>query len=142
MASLPYHTRDGSPPSRGRHASNLWVTIRRLVVCNETARSVVNSERGKHLTHVFGFRSKPLARILSTGWRQARITADLSHVRVHDLKHTFGRRLREAGVSFKIGRTYWGIVPGELPRIIHQLSCKICLRLATRFVKSKRVGLF
>ncbi len=28
LASLPYHTRDGSPPSRGRHASNLWVMIR------------------------------------------------------------------------------------------------------------------
>jgi hypothetical protein len=25
----------------------------------------------------------------------------LTHVRVHDLKHTFGRRLRAAGVSFE-----------------------------------------
>lgn len=25
----------------------------------------------------------------------------LEHVRVHDLKHTFGRRLRSAGVSFE-----------------------------------------
>jgi len=39
--------------------------------------------------------------MLSTGWRQARIKADLSQVRVHDLKHTFGRRLRAAGVSFE-----------------------------------------
>jgi integrase len=27
--------------------------------------------------------------------------AGLAHVRVHDLKHTFGRRLRAAGVSFE-----------------------------------------
>lgn len=73
----------------------------RLVVCNETARTVVNGEREKHPTHVFSFRSKPLARILSTGWRQARIKAGLQQVRVHDLKHTFGRRLRAAGVSFE-----------------------------------------
>jgi integrase len=73
----------------------------RLVVCNDTARTVVNGERGKHPSHVFSFRSKPLARILSTGWRQARIKAELQHVRVHDLKHTFGRRLRAAGVSFE-----------------------------------------
>ncbi len=73
----------------------------RLVICNDAARSVVNSERGKHSTHVFSFRSKPLARILSTGWRQARNKAELTHVRVHDLKHTFGRRLRAAGVKFR-----------------------------------------
>ncbi|HFE7691247.1 TPA: tyrosine-type recombinase/integrase, partial [Legionella pneumophila] len=73
----------------------------RLVVCNDTARSVVEEERGKHPTHVFSFRGKPLARILSTGWRQARIKANLQQVRVHDLKHTFGRRLRAAGVSFE-----------------------------------------
>ena len=72
----------------------------RLVVCNDTARQVVDEERGKHSTHVFSFRGKPLARILSTGWRQARIKANLE-VRVHDLKHTFGRRLRAAGVSFE-----------------------------------------
>lgn len=73
----------------------------RLVVCNDTARSVVNSERGKHPTHVFSYRGRPLARILSTGWQTARVKAELSHVRVHDLKHTFGRRLRAAGVSFE-----------------------------------------
>ncbi len=73
----------------------------RLVVCNSTARSVIDSERGKHPTHVFNFRKRSLARILSTGWRQARIKAGLPNVRVHDLKHTFGRRLRAVGVSYE-----------------------------------------
>jgi integrase len=36
----------------------------------------------------------------STGWR-AREKVGLPQVRVHDLKHTFGRRLRAAGVSFE-----------------------------------------
>jgi integrase len=39
--------------------------------------------------------------MLSTGWRDARDQAGLKTVRVHDLKHTFGRRLRAAGVSFE-----------------------------------------
>ena len=39
--------------------------------------------------------------MLLTGWRNARQKAGLDHVRVHDLKHTFGRRLRAAGVSFE-----------------------------------------
>lgn len=38
--------------------------------------------------------------MLNNGWRKARKLTNLS-VRVHDLKHTFGRRLRAAGVSFE-----------------------------------------
>jgi integrase len=37
----------------------------------------------------------------NTGWQSARKRAGLEQVRVHDLKHTFGRRLRAAGVSFE-----------------------------------------
>ena len=43
----------------------------------------------------------PIGYMLNTGWRDAREKAGLPHVRVHDLKHTFGRRLRAAGVSFE-----------------------------------------
>ena len=39
--------------------------------------------------------------MLNNGWRKARKVAGLNGVRVHDLKHTFGRRLRAAGVSFE-----------------------------------------
>lgn len=38
---------------------------------------------------------------LATTRRRARTEAGLPQVRVHDLKHTFGRRLRAAGVSFE-----------------------------------------
>lgn len=36
-----------------------------------------------------------------SAWVRARKEANLPQVRVHDLKHTFGRRLRAAGVSFE-----------------------------------------
>jgi integrase len=39
--------------------------------------------------------------MLNTAWRRARTAAGLPQVRVHDVKHTFGRRLRAAGVSFE-----------------------------------------
>ncbi len=39
--------------------------------------------------------------MLNKGWLRARKATDLVQVRVHDLKHTFGRRLRAAGVSFE-----------------------------------------
>ncbi len=39
--------------------------------------------------------------MLNKGWLRARASAGLPQVRVHDLKHTFGRRLRAADVSFE-----------------------------------------
>ena len=73
----------------------------RLIVLNQIALSVVNEQRGRHPTHVFTYRDKPIARMLNSAWMRARKDAELHQVRVHDLKHTFGRRLRAAGVSFE-----------------------------------------
>jgi integrase len=106
----------------------------RLVVCNDVARLVVNTERGKHPSHVFSFKGKPLARMLSTGWRDARVKAELAHVRVHDLKHTFGRRLRAMGVSFedrqdllghRSGRITTHYSSAELDKL-YEASNKVC----------------
>jgi integrase len=73
----------------------------RLVVLNRVASSVVASRRGKHATHVFVYNGSPMRCMMGSGWRSARAKAGLPQVRVHDLKHTFGRRLRAAGVSFE-----------------------------------------
>lgn len=73
----------------------------RMVVLNRTARSVVDRRRGKHPSHVFAFENRPIQRMLNTGWKRARTAIGLPQLRVHDLKHTFGRRLRAAGVGFE-----------------------------------------
>jgi integrase len=73
----------------------------RLVVLNKVAKSVVESVRGKHHSHVFAYRGNPVRRMLNSAWLRARRDVGLTQVRVHDLKHTFGRRLRAAGVSFE-----------------------------------------
>jgi hypothetical protein len=44
---------------------------------------------------------KLITRMLNSSWCRIRRDIDLPQVRVHDLKHTFGRRLRAAGVSFE-----------------------------------------
>ena len=72
----------------------------RLVVLNRVARAVIERQRGKDPEFVFIYKGKPILRMLNRGWRKARQLAGLD-VRVHDLKHTFGRRLRSAGVSFE-----------------------------------------
>lgn len=85
----------------------------RLVVLNDAAKSIIQSQRNRHREWVFPFEGRPLHRMNATAWRSARHRATKvwleeygtqSHpafgcVRVHDLKHTFGRRLRAARVS-------------------------------------------
>jgi integrase len=90
-------------PRRFRENEDKGVKNRtdRLVVLNRFARMVVEQMRGMHLTHVFSHKGKPLYSIYGTVWKNARKRAGLTDVRVHDLKHTFGRRLRAAGVGFE-----------------------------------------
>ena len=112
----------------------------RLVVLNRIAASVVEGQRGEHPTHVFCFRGKPVTRMLNTGWKQARAKADLTQVRVHDLKHTFGRRLRAAGVSFedrqdllghRSGRITTHYSAAELSRLIEAAN-SVCDQTASK----------
>ncbi|MBD8680348.1 tyrosine-type recombinase/integrase [Pseudomonas sp. CFBP 13719] len=92
----------------------------RLVVLNDVAKSIIEKQRGQHAKHVFPF-GKPdehgvgttINRMNDSAWKRARIRATkkwlethirkahdgFTRIRVHDLKHTFGRRLRAAGVT-------------------------------------------
>jgi integrase len=73
----------------------------RLVVLNSVAKEVIEGVRGTHPIHVFTYKGHPVGKMYTTSWKKARERAELPQVRVHDLKHTFGRRLRSAGVSFE-----------------------------------------
>ena len=83
----------------GNHVKN---GTNKLVALNRVAKAVVEEMRGVHPTHVFvNSKGQPMAKMCREAWRHARTRAGLEHVRVHDLRHTFGRRLRAAGVSFE-----------------------------------------
>lgn len=91
----------------------------RLVVLNRVAMSIIDGQRGLHTKYVFPYGQPdeygPTAmhRMNDTAWKSARIRAaakwEKEHkspahpgfrsIRVHDLKHTFGRRLRAANVT-------------------------------------------
>jgi integrase len=73
----------------------------RLVVLNSDAKSVIESLRGQHPEYVFTYQGQRQKKMNNSSWRKARARAGLSQVRIHDLKHTFGRRLRAAGVSLE-----------------------------------------
>ncbi len=108
----------------------------RLMVLNRIALSVVNHRRGKHVSHVFTYNDKPMTRMLNSAWLRARKKVDLPQVRVHDLKHTFGRRLRAAGVGFedrqdllghRSGRITTHYSAAELSRLV-DASNSLCVR--------------
>lgn len=70
----------------------------KLVVCNNIVRKVIERKRGDHLEYVFTYRGQPKTRARNTAWRNAVLKSGLD-VRVHDLRHTFGHRLRSAEVD-------------------------------------------
>lgn len=72
-----------------------------VVVLNRIARSIIEAQRNKHPTHVFTYRGKPMASLNNSAWKKARARAGLKQVRFHDLRHTYGRRLRAEGVNFE-----------------------------------------
>ena len=70
-----------------------------VVVLNDVAWSIIESQRGRHPVWVFPYRGRRIGTMNNTGWQQARRDAGLPLVRVHDLRHSFACRLRAAGVS-------------------------------------------
>jgi integrase len=104
----------------------------RLVVLNNIAASVIHGQRGKHDELVFPYgdadEARALHRMNDTAWRSARERAakkweedkgqkadrGFASVRIHDLKHTFGRRLRAANVAFEDRQVLLGHKSGSV----------------------------
>lgn len=85
----------------------------RIVPLNAVARSIVNRYRD-HSDYVFHLNGNRLDRMSNRAWRKARIESGLEDVRVHDLRHTFGMRLRAAGVSFEDRQDLLGHYAGRI----------------------------
>lgn len=84
-----------------------------VLILNDVAWKVVEACRGEHEEYVFVYRRErvknfniapvmPYRRIETlnnTGWQAARNAIGMPKLRVHDLRHAFGQRLRDAGVT-------------------------------------------
>jgi integrase len=86
----------------------------RLVVLNSITEAVIEQLRGNHGEFVFTYEGSQVQRMYNRAWRKARENAGLPHVTVHDLRHTFGRRLRSAGVSFEDRQDLLGHKSGRI----------------------------
>lgn len=100
----------------------------RLVVLNDVARSIIRKQRGQHPEWVFPYEGRALHRMNDTAWRNARKRAaaqwkkthgtaphpGFASLRVHDLKHTYGRRLRAADVPEEDRKALLGHTDGSI----------------------------
>ena len=84
-----------------------------VLILNDAAWAIVQACRGQHPDYVFVYRRERvknfdlapamayqrIGTLNNTAWQSARDAVGLARVRVHDLRHTYGQRLRDAGVS-------------------------------------------
>lgn len=71
----------------------------RAIILNIITRPIIESCLGDHPEFVFSFKGNPIKKIFTSAWKKARIRAGLGKVRGHDLRHTFGMKCLDAGVS-------------------------------------------
>jgi integrase len=128
----------------------------RLVVLNRVARSVIDNLRGKHPEFVFVQELKkrdprPIRGMNNTAKKSARERAakkwaetkgesaaeGFRRVRVHDLKHTFGRRLRAAGVSFEDRQDLLGHKSGRITTHYSQAELSNLIDAAERVCEAE-----
>ena len=100
----------------------------RLVVLNGVAKSVIEKQRGLSKEWVFPYDGTGMHRMNDSAWKKARVRAakiwqekylrpalpGFASIRVHDLKHTFGRRLRAAGVTLEDRKALLGHKNGSI----------------------------
>ncbi len=89
------------------------------MVLNSIAMRVVEARRGSHPDYVFSYRDKRLGKLRTSAWRRAWKKAGLPTEDgilkgVHNLRHTFGRRLRGAGVSLETRKALLGHANGDI----------------------------
>ncbi|BCX81363.1 hypothetical protein MIT9_P0941 [Methylomarinovum caldicuralii] len=98
------------PGRRIRYGDGMWPGTKnksdQVVVLNRVARSVIEGQRFLHPEDVFCYRGKRIGHMHSTAWKRAWAEAGLPtdgryNKGPHNLRHTFGRRLRAAGVPLE-----------------------------------------
>lgn len=113
----------------GRH-QNSGVKNReeRLVVLNSVAKSIIEGQRGISREWVFPYNGTAMHRMNDSAWKKARVRAaklwqeqhlrpahpGFVSIRIHDLKHTFGRRLKAAAVSLEDRKALLGHKSGSV----------------------------
>lgn len=128
----------------------------RVLVLNDTAQSIVESQRGLHDKYVFTYVNSKgerdrLNTLRNSGWLAARRRASsrykkelgrepprgFQRVRGHDMRHTFGRRLRAAGVSLEDRQDLLGHEAGRITTHYSAPEVEALIAAANLIIKSR-----
>jgi integrase len=129
----------------------------RLAILNDVAQSIVEGQRGEHDTYVFTFldfsgERTRLRTLRNSGWIAARRRASVRYreelgtqppmgfqrIRAHDLRHTFGRRLRAAGVSLEDRQDLLGHESGRVTTHYSSAEVANLVAAANAVVESRK----
>lgn len=107
-----------------------------MIVLNSVARRVIEERRGTHPVHVFSWKGTPLTRISNTSWKKSKARAGLP-IRFHDLRHTFGHRLRAVGASVEDRKALLGHTSDEITTHYSAAELETLLKLVERIVDAR-----
>ena len=63
---------------------------------------LIRDQVGKHSTHVFSFRGKPVRQVNTKAWRQTLKRVSIEDFRWHDLRHTWASWHVQAGTPLHV----------------------------------------
>ena len=130
----------------------------RVVVLNDYAHAILEELRGQHPRYVFtsqrGHTRRRVKHVIASSWRSARVRAVQKYrdrfggdppegfrcVRVHDLRHTFGRRLRAAGVGLEDRQDLLGHKRQEITTHYSAAEVGYLIQAANRILSPSRAS--
>jgi integrase len=130
----------------------------RVVVLNDCAQAILEEFRGQHRRYVFtskrGHSRRRLKHVIAASWRSARARAAQKYrerfgadspegfrrIRVHDLRHTFGRRLRAAGVGLEDRQDLLGHKRQEITTHYSAAEVGYLIQAANRILSPSRAS--
>ncbi len=103
---------------------------------NSAARRIVEERRGVHPEYIFSWKGKRLSRISNTSWKKAKVRAGLP-IRFHDLRHTFGHRLRAVGAPLEDRKALMGHTSGDITTHYSAAELETLLKWVEKIVDAR-----
>ncbi|MGH1470310.1 MAG: hypothetical protein ACRBCS_03905 [Cellvibrionaceae bacterium] len=91
----------------------------RVAVLNSVARKVIEARRRLHSENVFTYLGKPLTKLHNSAWKRCWHLAGFPPEKeilkgVPNLSHSYGRRLRSAGIALETHKALLGHANGDI----------------------------
>jgi integrase len=106
---------------------------------NSHALTLIRSQIGKHLTHVFTFRGEPIEEPAGRAWRETLVKANIKEFRWHDIRHTWASRMIQRGVPLHALMELGGWTDIDMVRKYAHFGSEHLLEFAEKSVNAKPV---